>query len=183
VTAKAITVANQLDGSELEAGSRVIIPVAVGKNPLSDNATYSKRIIRYKVRKGDTVETVAENFGVSAKMVRQWNGLRGDGLRGRKVLALHLPVSPGSEPSASAKSTARARKSAQVASATVPAKLARDHEEDAPAQATIRHTVKTGETLYSIATNYKTTVDALKRTNGNVAVLHPGMILVVEPSR
>jgi LysM repeat protein len=43
--------------------------------------------------------------------------------------------------------------------------------------------VKSGETLYSIATTYKTTVAALKRNNGNVAVLHPGMILIVEPSR
>lgn len=43
--------------------------------------------------------------------------------------------------------------------------------------------MKSGETLYSIATTYKTTVAALKRNNGNVAVLRPGMILIVEPSR
>ena len=42
---------------------------------------------------------------------------------------------------------------------------------------------KSGETLYSIATTYKTTVAALKRNNGNVAVLRPGMILIVQPSR
>lgn len=183
VTAKSIMVANQLEGSELETGSRVIIPVAAGKNPLSDNATYSKRIIRYKVRKGDTVETVAENFGVSTKMVRQWNGLRGDGLRGRKVLALHLPVSPGTE-AATAKSATHGRKAGQTASAQVSAKKpVKTSEDDEAEQAAVHHTVKTGETLYSIATSYKTTVAALKRDNGNVAVLHPGMILVVEPSR
>jgi LysM repeat protein len=49
--------------------------------------------------------------------------------------------------------------------------------------AVLHHTVKSGETLYSIAATYKTTVAALKRTNGNVAVLRPGMILVVEPAR
>jgi LysM repeat protein len=47
----------------------------------------------------------------------------------------------------------------------------------------LHHTVKTGETLYSIATTYKTTVAALKRNNGDVAILRPGMILVVQPSR
>ena len=47
----------------------------------------------------------------------------------------------------------------------------------------LRHKVKSGETLYSIATTYKTTVAALKRNNRNVAVLRPGMILIVEPSR
>ena len=43
--------------------------------------------------------------------------------------------------------------------------------------------MKSGETLYSIANAYRTTVAALKRDNRNVAVLRPGMILIVEPSR
>jgi len=186
VTAKSIATANQLDGTELEAGAKVVIPIAAGKHPVSDNATYARRITRYRVHKGDTVETVAENFGVSAQMVRRWNGLRnGDGLRGRKVLALHLPVSPSSEASTASKSAAHGRKTAQGAKTKATAdKSAKADEQDTSGQtAVLRHTVKTGETLYSIATTYKTTVAALKRNNGNVAVLHPGMILVVEPSR
>jgi membrane-bound lytic murein transglycosylase D len=187
VTAKSIATANQMDGTELEAGSKVIIPIAAGKHPVSDNATYARRITRYKVRRGDTVETVADNFGLSAQMVRRWNGLHnGDSLRGRKVLALHLPVSPSSETaSGTAKSATHLRKSAQTAAGKVPArKPGREPQEDSTGQtAVLRHTVKSGETLYSIATTYKTTVAALKRQNGNVAVLHPGMILVVEPSR
>jgi LysM repeat protein len=47
----------------------------------------------------------------------------------------------------------------------------------------VRHKVKSGETLYSIATAYRTTVAALKRSNRNVAVLHPGMILIVQQAR
>ena len=47
----------------------------------------------------------------------------------------------------------------------------------------MRHKVKTGETLYSIANLYRTTVAALKRDNGNIAVLHPGMILIVQTAR
>jgi len=189
VTAKSIATANQMDGTELGAGSRIVIPVAVGKHPVSDNATYSRRIIRYKVRKGDTVETVADNFGVSAQMLRRWNGLRnGESLRGRKVLALHLPVTPSSglstEPSTQAKSTVHNRKTAQPSSTKASAaRSVKSGDEDSSGQAVLHHTVKSGETLYSIATAYKTTVAALKRNNGNVAVLHPGMILVVEPSR
>ena len=53
--------------------------------------------MRYKIRKGDTVDSVAENFGVSAKMVRGWNHLKGSSLAGRKVLYLHLPVAPERE--------------------------------------------------------------------------------------
>jgi membrane-bound lytic murein transglycosylase D len=188
VTAKSIATTNHFDGTDLEAGTKLIIPVAAGKHPVSDNATYARRITRYKVHKGDTVETVAENFGVSAQMVRRWNGLRnGDSLRGRKVLALHLPVTPSSEAAstASSKSAAHTRKTTLTATAKVPAeKSVNNPGEPVSSQtAVLRHTVKSGETLYSIATTYKTTVAALKRNNGNVAVLHPGMVLVVEPSR
>jgi membrane-bound lytic murein transglycosylase D len=184
VAAKSIATANHFDGTELEAGAEVVIPVAAGKHPLSDTATYARRITRYRVHKGDTVETVAENFGVSAQMLRRWNGLHsGDSLRGRKVLALHLPVTPSSEVAATAsKSTGHTRKAAQIADTNVPAdKSVISPGEDAAGQAAVlRHTVRTGETLYSIATTYKTTVAALKRNNGNVAVLRPGMILVVQ---
>ena len=187
VTANSIANANRLDGTELEEDAKLVIPVAPSKHTVSDTATYARRITRYKVHAGDTVETVAENFGVSAKMVRRWNGLRsGDSLRGRKVLALHLPVTPGSEV-ASTRSASHTRKTSQTASAKTPAAKSpkpRAEEADASEQASVlRHKVKSGETLYSIATTYKTTVAALKRYNGDIAVLRPGMILIVQPSR
>jgi LysM repeat protein len=47
----------------------------------------------------------------------------------------------------------------------------------------VHHKVKTGETLYSIATYYKTTVAALKRDNRDIAVLRPGMVLIVQQAR
>jgi LysM repeat protein len=102
------------------------------------------------------------------------------------VLALHLPVTPNSEVDSTAVSkSTRARKPAQTAGArTSAAKSPNDADADASAQASVlHHKVRSGETLYSIATTYKTTVAALKRNNGNVAVLRPGMILIVEPSR
>jgi LysM repeat protein len=49
--------------------------------------------------------------------------------------------------------------------------------------AVVRHRVRSGETLYSIANTYKTTVAALKHDNRDVAVLRPGMILIVQHSR
>jgi membrane-bound lytic murein transglycosylase D len=188
VAAKSIAAANHLDGTQLESDAKVIIPIAPGKHPISDTATYARRITRYHVHKGDTVETVAENFGVSAQMVRRWNGLHsGDGLHGRKVLALHLPITPNSEPVASHKSAAKTRKPVQTATAKVPARKpakSEDSNEGTSEPASVlHHKVKSGETLYSIATTYKTTVAALKRNNGNLATLRPGMILIVQPSQ
>ena len=182
-TPKSIKEANQLDGPELRTEAKLIIPVTPGKH-VSDTATYARRITRYRVRRGDTVQTVAENFGVSAQMLRRWNGLRGDSLHGRTVLALHLPVTPSGE-LASAIPSRRSSKAVHTASAkTGSAKSATASEEGSTEQASVlRHKVKSGETLYSIATAYKTTVAALKRNNQNVATLRPGMILVVEPAR
>jgi membrane-bound lytic murein transglycosylase D len=186
MTAKAIAAANHLEDSDLEANAKVMIPIAAGKHPASDTATYARRITRYKVRKGDTVETVAENFGVSAQMLRRWNGLRGDSLRGRRVLALHLPITPSSEPISTAhQTTAHNPKPLQmVANQPSGHKAVKEAESEVsvPEQGgVLRHTVKSGETLYSIATTYKTTVAALKRNNGDIGVLRPGMILVVQP--
>ena len=47
----------------------------------------------------------------------------------------------------------------------------------------MRHTVKRGETLISIASTHHTTVAALKRDNGDLATLRPGMILVIRDVR
>ena len=51
------------------------------------------------------------------------------------------------------------------------------------AAAVVHHKVKTGETLYSIANAYRTTVAALKRDNRNIAVIRPGMMLIVQTAR
>jgi membrane-bound lytic murein transglycosylase D len=179
-TAKSIVQRNNLDGTELVADAKLIIPVAPGKHPLNDVGSYARRITRYRVHRGDTVETVAENFGVPPQMVRRWNGIRGDSLRGRKVLAVHLPITPSAHDtevaSAGRHSSKPRQKAVQTASKAAPGKV----QGDAESTGVVRHKVKTGETLYSIANTYRTTVAALKRDNRNVAVLRPGMILVIQ---
>ena len=95
-TPQAIAEANELGmGSGNDAlvpEARLIIPIAPGKQ--ADTSTYARGATRYKVRKGDTVASVAENFGVSEKMLRGWNHLKGSSLAGRKILYIHLPLTP-----------------------------------------------------------------------------------------
>ena len=189
-TAKSITSVNHLDGPELEANARLVIPVAPGKHPTNDPATYARRITHYRVHKGDTVESVAENFGVSPQMLRRWNALRGSSLSGRRFLALHLPITPSTHDAEVASSRTGKSKHSSTGSKTDTAsvkppvtKSAQIERLKTETAAVLHHKVKSGETLYSIAQAYKTTVAALKRDNGNVAVLHPGMILIVQPAR
>lgn len=116
------------------------------------------------MRRGDTVQSVADNFGVPASMVRRWNHLRGESLGGRRVVYVHLPITPNSHEilrTASAK-----HKSSNKLSAS-------NHK------IVVHHKVARGETLTSIASTHHTTVQALKRDNDNVATLRPGMILVI----
>src|SRR6266849_6275984 len=94
-SSKTIAEANNLDGQELDPDSKLIIPIVPGKHPFGEDVVaYSRHATRYKVRKGDTVQTVAENFGVPPTMVRRWNHIKGGSLRGRRVVYVHLPVTP-----------------------------------------------------------------------------------------
>ena len=192
VTVKSIVEANQLDSTDLDTNAKVVIPLAPNQHHAGDNATFARRITRYKVRRGDTVQSVAENFGVPAQMLRHWNGLRSDSLHGRTVLALHLPVSPSGE-SASATTTTsatRSHKPAQIVSAKLASGSRASQPSTTEQQASsseetsvVHHKVKSGETFYSIASTYRITVAALKRSNQNIATLRPGMILVVQQTR
>ena len=179
-TPKAIAEANDLnDGpnnSTVAPETRLIIPIAAGKQ--ADTSTYARAITHYKVRKGDTVESVAENFGVSAKMVRGWNHLKGSSLAGRKVLYLHLPVTraAGETQVAAKHSSGSHHHAGTQTSMSMSTASAVSHP------AVKHHKVKQGETLYSIANSYNTTVTALKHDNRNIAALRPGMILVVRDS-
>jgi len=186
-TPKSIVSANHLEDTELEADAKLVIPVAPGKHPMSDTATYARRITRYHVRSGDTVESVADNFGISAQMLRRWNGIHGDSLRGRRVLALHLPISPSAHEAEVASSRTKSKHPASgskpTETATVKPPATKSAQIERLQLAVVHHKVKHGETLYSIANAYRTTVARLKRDNRNVAVIRPGMILIVQSSR
>jgi LysM repeat protein len=81
-----------------------------------------------------------------------------------------LPVTPGAPGYAVASKSKASKKSSKP---TVKAATA------SVSAGVVQHKVRQGETLYSIASSYKTTVAALQRYNRNTATLRPGMILVV----
>jgi membrane-bound lytic murein transglycosylase D len=186
-TIRQISDVNHLEGRELDPQARLVIPVNPGKHPASDTATYARRITRYHVRKGDTVESVADNFGLSPQQLRRWNGIRSStsSLSGRRVLALHLPISPSARESEMAASRSKSKRpKTETASVKPPATKSSEIERLSREEvAVVRHRVRSGETLYSIANAYRTTVAALKRNNRNIGVIRPGMILNIQIAR
>jgi LysM repeat protein len=168
-TPKAILAANHLEDEELPADRKLIIPVPAGKHAIGEDVqNYARRTTRYRVRQGDTVQKVADNFGVSPTMVRRWNHLKGNSVAGRRILYIHLPVT---------------KKASEIRLVSAPATHSKKKVVKAVANNSVRHKVKAGETLYSIASTHHTTVDALKRDNGDLAILRPGMILLIRDVR
>jgi membrane-bound lytic murein transglycosylase D len=71
VTPVSIAQANDLERSEgLTPGEKLIIPAA---RPLEETRS---RLVHYRVRKGDTLGGIADQFSVTAEDVRRWNGLK-----------------------------------------------------------------------------------------------------------
>jgi membrane-bound lytic murein transglycosylase D len=71
VTAAAIADANELEhGAQLEAGEKLIIPAT---RPIEES---KPKLVRYRVRKGDTLGGIADQFSVTDDQVKKWNGLK-----------------------------------------------------------------------------------------------------------
>ncbi len=72
-------------GDSVEAGDELVIPVAAA----TANGTHPQR---YKVRRGDTLVTVADRFNVSAEDLRRWNHMSSSTVSAGRTLAVTEPV-------------------------------------------------------------------------------------------
>jgi membrane-bound lytic murein transglycosylase D len=121
-TERAIAQANDLQGNDLLKEAKLVIPV--NGSGEAGKIAYSRYASHYKTHTGDTVLTVAEDFGVPPDRLRRWNGLKGNELRRGRVLVIYKPLAPGERDKApvrrhkkGTKTTAKpAQKTAAVAS-------------------------------------------------------------------
>jgi membrane-bound lytic murein transglycosylase D len=170
-SATSIAEANNLSGDDLTAGTKLIIPIAPTRQG-SQTAAYSKHPTHYKVRKGDTVGSVADDFEVPVEKLRKWNHLRGSGeLVAGRTLVIYKPVSSDNaeattaEPKTGHAPVAHTGAKSKIAAASQPAKY---------------HKVKKGETLSSIAESNHVSVADLKRDNPNLdAKVRAGEVLLI----
>lgn len=164
-TTSAIADANNLEGKDLQPDAKLIIPVTPGHSV--DGSTYSRHPSRYRVRRGDTVLSVADDFGVPPERLRRWNHLKGNTLRRGHVLVVYKPVGEAEE------TVAKDRRNRNNTKELHSAKARRRV-----------HRVRKGETLSSIAERYNTTVEQLRRDNRLAnAELRPGETLIIHTDR
>ena len=140
-------------GPEVPTAVPVLTPTPVGA-PLAPTQAPDQAApagTRYTVRSNDTLYSIAMRFGVTVDAIKQANGLTSDLIQIGQQLII-----PGA---------------AVAAPAPAPAAGA----------APLVHIVAPGETLTQIATLYRTTVEAIARTNGimNIGYIYAGQKLII----
>ena len=159
----------------IRAGSELVIPtVAAGRYsdrgvPASTASSSTPRgePMTYRVRRGDTLYHIAKRYGTSSQAIATASSISVN-----KTLHIgdRLTVVPG------VRSSSEARKIATGGGTS------RTHVASNGAQA-VQHTVRRGDTLWEIATQYNTTVDRICSLNqiSKSQTLYPGTRLTVVP--
>ncbi len=168
-SSSSIAEANGLTGDEVKVGSKLIIPIAPGRTG-SETASYSHHATHYKVRKGDTLNSIADDFDVPVDKLRKWNHLKGTTVATGRTLVIYKPVAAASSEEASSDS----------GSATVKTAKKGKSKSSRSTVAAKYHKVKKGETLNSIAESNHVSVATLKRDNPKLSAdLRAGEVLVI----
>jgi membrane-bound lytic murein transglycosylase D len=170
--------ANNLSSDEVTIGSKLIIPIAPGQ--AGDTLAYSHKATRYKVRKGDTLGSIADDFEVPVDKVRKWNHLKGNTVAVGRTLLIYKPLAEGSgQQVASAGDDPPSKPVAKGKTATNTTAKTGSKPASNSTTATY-HKVKKGETLTGIAQSYNTTVADLKKNNANLSAnLRAGEVLLI----
>jgi membrane-bound lytic murein transglycosylase D len=94
-TPGAIETVNGLNSGPLQVEKKLLIPVTPGRHDTTA-AVFSRHPTRYKVRRGDTAVSIADDFGVPIDALRKWNRLRGNTLTAGRILLIYRPVAAAS---------------------------------------------------------------------------------------
>jgi membrane-bound lytic murein transglycosylase D len=156
-----------VDATDPSVSTAYVPPRKIGLPAhLSGNSNASNRT-NHIVQKGETLYQIAQDAGVTAEQVQQWNHLKGTNLSVGQRLRVH------SADDVAITEAAAASDSAQIAALHVSPRRGRHHGgrhhhgstayDDSGSS---RHTVRSGETLGTIAKKYGVSVSALRRANG-----------------
>ncbi|GJQ64498.1 MAG: hypothetical protein SCALA702_35510 [Melioribacteraceae bacterium] len=160
---------NSISGNKIVAGKTLIINgdekvTSVGDN----NSVINSNMIRYTVKKYDTVSELAEKFKVTSRNIRKWNDLANNKIKIGQELNIYSNVDPTE---AVAASTGEKAKS--------PAETFRPKEDSKM----LTHVVKKNETLGHIAERYFIRASDIREWNdisgsrivvGQELIIYPG---------
>jgi membrane-bound lytic murein transglycosylase D len=145
VTVAAIETANHLQPhASVPAGFLLDVPTAPP----------AVHMVNYRVQRGDTLEGIADRFDVTVPELKRWNHIQGASVsRGTR-----LRIYAGTESAASSRAKSKSADNGGPSVQNVSSRNSADQE-------SLQHKVAPGETLYSIAHSYKTTISAIRQSN------------------
>ena len=136
VTVQAIKNINNLSSNILNVGQELVIPK-------EETPSTSGEFINYTVKAGDSLYKIAKEYNTTVNAIMNVNNLTSNALQVGQVLKIPTTVNEETK----------------------------DY---------INYTVKSGDSLYKIANNYKTTVDAIKKLNNLTSnALQVGQVLKI----
>ncbi|WP_099463690.1 MULTISPECIES: lytic transglycosylase domain-containing protein [Parabacteroides] len=158
------------------------IPVAGASKNLSRSVTQEK--ITHIVGAGENLYTIANRYGVTARDIRKWNGLKSN--RVAKGRRLKLFVDNGGVAIASSQNSKRDNKNTTTTAArktTVDKDASNSKQASLPlvGKNFVSYKVKSGDSLYSISQKYPgVTASSLQKVNGlSGSDIRPGQVLKI----
>ena len=151
ITADQLKAANGLKSDLIHPNQVLIIPSANHEKPADPKPNPQPDKNTYTVKAGESLNIIANKFGVTVKELKAANGLKSDLIHPNQVLII---------PSANHEKPADPKPTPQPDKNT--------------------YTVKAGESLYIIANKFGVTVKELKAANGLKSdLIHPNQVLII----
>ena len=136
---------------------KVVSMVDKGEIEVEGDADVQENATTHKVRRGESLFSIAEDYGVTIDNLKEWNNLSGSSIDAGQTLIVNASAAKASK-----KSSGSSEKKA----------------------ATTKHKVRRGETLGAIASRYGVTVDNLKDWNNlSSSRIDVGQTLIVKGSK
>lgn len=152
--------------------------VSPALSPTNATAAPTPSVIRYTVKKGDTLSLIAQKYKVSVEAIRAVNNLTGDTIRENDVLVIPLPTpTPASAPRVTPTPLAFGT---PTLIALIPTATPLISPTPTATPGFVAYSVKSGDTLIQIAGAFSTTVQSIIDLNGLVgANIRAGQVLTV----
>ncbi|GIK23231.1 MAG: hypothetical protein BroJett005_26450 [Ignavibacteriota bacterium] len=133
---------NGLSDNKLIAGRTIKIYSGTSSSTYGDNTTKNTSNVNYyKVKPGDSIGEIAERYGVKISDIQNWNNLSGNKILAGNTLKIYSDANINDIPTETKTTIKSSKNNNQV------------------------YTVKKGESLFSIAQRYNTSVAKLKSLN------------------
>ncbi|HEX9251209.1 MAG TPA: LysM peptidoglycan-binding domain-containing protein, partial [Ignavibacteriaceae bacterium] len=133
---------NNIFGDQIAAGRTLKIYNNTTSSSYGDNTTKnSANVNYYKIKSGDSIGSIAEKYGVKISDIQKWNNISGNKILAGSTLKIYSDANVNDIENVTVKTNKNSKSNQQS------------------------YTVKSGDSLYSIASKNNTTVAKLKSLN------------------